>query len=274
MSLGDRIRKREHELMSSRQHAHNLTTAAGRVEQLPSTPARRRTIAQLLGTLRRSHDHARLLEHELAELKRQARHVDHAHPLPRGGVDYAWDHPLPAQLRAAGATFACRYVTGGPGKGLSTLEAENLSGAGIDVVAIFEQAAGRAGEGYAAGAADARTAAAALGRISRHAAERPIYFACDFDAGGEGRTDHVMEYLRGAVHAIGWHRVGLYAGLEPITVAHSLNRCRYLWQTFAWSGGKWSPHAQLRQVQNDRRIAGHDIDIDLAVAADFGQWRT
>ncbi|MFI2206441.1 hypothetical protein ACH47Z_37915 [Streptomyces sp. NPDC020192] len=44
------------------------------------------------------------------------------------------------------------------------------------------------------------------------------------------------------------------------------------WQTYAWSGGNWDSRAQLRQVQNDITVAGHDADLDQAMAADFGQW--
>jgi hypothetical protein len=239
VSLWDRLRKAEQELAGSRKHAREL-------EQL---------IKQLQGAVR---------------------HVDHAHPLPRWGVDYSFDRPVPAALRQAGTTFAVRYLTGA-GKALTHLEAENLSAAGIDVVGVFESTGGRARGGYDAGAADARTAVRALHTASGgHADGRPIYFACDFDAAGEGEhvLGQVMEYVRGAVHAIGWHRVGLYAGLGPIERAHHLNRCRYLWQTLAWSGGRWSAHAQLRQTQVDRLVAGAHVDIDLAVAPDFGQWRT
>ena len=228
----ERLRKLEHELADSRAHAKRLEAAI----------------------------HAQ----ELA-----AQHVHHSAPLPLYGVDYSFARPRPGQLRAAGVRFAVRYLTG-PGKALTRLEAENLSGAGISVVACHET--GGRTVGYQLGATQAREAAAAAKHLGVPAG-RPIYFACDFDAAGAGVTGEVMEYLRGAGDAIGHHRVGLYAGLAVIERAAALHRAPYLWQTLAWSGGRWSPHAQLRQRAIERIVAGARVDLDEARAADFGQWR-
>lgn len=220
-----------------------------------------------------SEHHAAELRRELAALEAAVRHIDHSRPVPRAGVDYSFARPNPGALRRAGASFAVRYVTG-QGKALTHSEALGLSSAGIELVTCFESTGTRMAAGYAAGAADAHQAAAALHAASGgQANSRPIYFVCDFDASGAGTTGQVMEYLRGAVHAIGWERVGLYAGLGPIETAAAMHRCRFLWQTLAWSGGRWSPHAQLRQTEIEVVRAGARVDLDTAVAADFGQWK-
>lgn len=211
-------------------------------------------------------------QRELAEAKAANAHVDHSRPVPRWGVDYAFGHPHPAALHAAGVTFAVRYLGGEAAKDLTRVEAENLSHAGIDLALVWEGSGTRALAGYDAGAQDARRAAAQAKAIGQPNG-RPIYFACDFDAAGEGKVSPVLEYLRGAVHAIGWHRVGLYAGIGPIEAAYNEHRCKFLWQTLAWSHGQWSPHAQLQQRVNGRRVDGVDVDLDKAVAADFGQFR-
>jgi hypothetical protein len=65
----------------------------------------------------------------------------------------------------------------------------------------------------------------------------------------------------------------MYAGFAPVMAAHAANRCKFYFQTYAWSNGKWSPHAQLRQVHNGIHIFGADCDLDKAVAPDFGQFR-
>lgn len=209
---------------------------------------------------------------ELAQAQAAAGHVDHTRPIPRDGIDWAWGHAIPAQLRHAGVTFAVRYLGGSASKDLTRNEAENLSHAGIDIAVVYESTADRALGGYGAGAADARRAAAQAKAIGQPH-QRPIYFAVDFDAAGAGQLAPVLEYLRGAVHAIGWERVGVYGGLGVIDAAYHEHRCKFLWQTLAWSAGRWSPHAQLRQFSVSRRVAGLDCDLDRAVAHDFGQWR-
>lgn len=212
------------------------------------------------------------LRHELHAALDSAKHVDHSRPVPRWGIDYAWGRPHPAALHAAGVTFAVRYLGGSQSKDLTRVEAENLSHAGIDVVVVWEAAGDAALGGYDAGARDAHRAEAQA-KACGMPGGRPIYFAVDFDAAGMGKVEPVLEYLRGAVHAIGWQRVGVYAGLGVIEAAQRQRRCKYLWQTLAWSGGAWSPHAQLQQRVNGRRIDGVDVDLDRAVAADFGQWK-
>src|SRR5262245_1036236 len=95
------------------------------------------------------------------------------------GVDYAWSHPTPAALKAAGARFVCRYLSPDSTKNLSKTEAAALAAVGIWCVAVWESNAGRALAGTAAGTADAKTAlaqATAAGMPSG----RPIFFAVDF----------------------------------------------------------------------------------------------
>lgn len=192
----------------------------------------------------------------------------HHYPLPRAGIDFAWGRPTIRDLRLSGVTFVCRYLGGSTDKDLTPDEAENYSGNEIDIVTIWESAAQRAREGYDAGASDARAALRQLGkcRAPEHAV---VYFAVDFDASA-GETD---EYFRGAKDVLGLSRVGVYGGIRVVSHLIANRIVRYGWQTYAWSGGQWSPHAQLRQVQNGVWLGGVAVDRDEAVAADFGQWR-
>lgn len=208
---------------------------------------------------------------ELHQALAESQHVDHAQPVPRDGVDYAFGPADGNRLRRAGVTFVVRYIDSGSGKDLTHAEARQLSSAGLDLAVCRETTAERLLAGYQGGREDAPAALAAA-----HAAGmpkgRPVYYVADFDAQG-AQLEAIAEYLRGAVHATSWHEVGLYGGRRAIAHAAGLNRCRYYWQTLAWSGGVWVPHAQLRQIQIERLVAGVRVDLDRAVAADFGQWR-
>ncbi|QXJ20645.1 DUF1906 domain-containing protein [Actinomadura graeca] len=188
------------------------------------------------------------------------------------GVDYAWGRPGVAALKSAGAKFVCRYLSHDTtGKNLTRDEADELSGAGLWLVVVWESTASRALDGRAAGEADARDAAAqaeALGMPE----DRPIYFAVDFDA-TSGQQPAINAYLDGAASVIGRGRVGLYGGHGPVKRAFDAKKITYGWQTYAWSDGKWDARAQLQQYSNDHDINGVSTDYDRAVKSDYGQWR-
>lgn len=229
-------------------------------------------LKQLEQELKASREHAHRLEKEIHALQDAEKRVNHAVPLPRTGIDYAFaPHPPADRLREAGVSFVMRYLTG-PGKALTRREALTLSDVGVDIVALFESTGRTFESGFSAGQRDAHEAMQALDDLKPQG-KPPIIFTVDADASAEGKTRLALEYITGAVHEIEWHRVGLYAGYGPIVAAHAENRCKFLCQTYAWSEGKWCPAAQLRQIQNDVKLLGADVDIDRAVAADFGQFR-
>lgn len=228
------------------------------------------SLKQLEQELKGSHAHARALQSEIRSLQDQANRVNHSIPLPRTGVDCSFSHPDYSKLRGAGISFVGRYLTG-EGKSLTRSEALNISGHGLDIFAIFETTSGRMLSGYSAGQFDAVQARHALDTL-KPKGKPPVYFACDFDAEGNS-LDKVLEYIRGAVHELGWTDVGVYGGLNLVAAAHRENRCKFLYQTLAWSGGKWFPDAQLRQTAVGLNVASGSVDLDKAVSADFGQFR-
>ncbi|MFD0690434.1 glycoside hydrolase domain-containing protein [Actinomadura fibrosa] len=188
------------------------------------------------------------------------------------GVDYAWGRPGPAALKKAGAKFACRYLSHDTtGKNLTRAEADQLSGAGIWLVVVWETTANRALSGRSGGEADARDAAAQAARCGMPD-DRPIYFAVDWDA-TSGQQSTINAYLDGAASVLGRDRVGLYAGYGPVSRAFDAKKITYGWQTYAWSGGRWDSRAQLQQYSNDHEINGVGCDYDRAVADDYGQWK-
>jgi len=135
------------------------------------------------------------------------------------GVDYAFSpHPPVAALKAAGAGFVCRYISSfGPndtnGKNLLRPERDALLAAGVNVVVVAEEGAGRMKGGHSAGAADAAHADAVVKALVMPG--MPVYFACDFDA-TPGDQTAINAYLDGAASVIGRGRTGIYGGYYPV----------------------------------------------------------
>jgi hypothetical protein len=189
------------------------------------------------------------------------------------GVDYPWRHPGGAALAAAGKEFAFRYLSHDVSKTLMRPEADDLAAHGIAMAVVYEDAAQRATDGQQAGVNDAvaakRMTKGTLPGYTDLAMpdDRPIYFACDFDA----QWSQVQSYLAGAALAIGKDRVGVYGGLNVVTGAHNAGY-KWLWQTGAWSHGLWHPAAQVRQLIETQTIGGVECDVDVAMTTDYGQW--
>jgi hypothetical protein len=186
------------------------------------------------------------------------------------GVDYSFARPTPSALRAAGKRFAVRYV--GPGsasKHLTAAEVRALAAAGIDVVANAEGAAG-AFKTAAVGkswATSAWNAARALGMP----VNRPIYFSVDWDA-DSGDWAGIDAALRAAAGVIGGDLVGVYGSYDVIAHCVSAKTAKWFWQTYAWSGGRQHPRANLYQYKNGVTIGGGDLDLTRALTVDYGQW--
>src|SRR5262249_53547601 len=129
------------------------------------------------------------------------------------GVDFAFAHPSPAGLFAAGKRFAMRYI--GPGtdsKHLHAAERDALWGAGLDICLLAEQGAQSALGGYPEGVSEARSALAAARALGAPDSV-PIYFAVDFDVTA-GQWPTVAAYLGGCGSVIGTSRVGAYGGIN------------------------------------------------------------
>jgi peptidoglycan hydrolase-like protein with peptidoglycan-binding domain len=186
------------------------------------------------------------------------------------GVDYAWGRPGTSALKTAGVHFAARYLSHTAGKNLTRAEATLLSTAGIAIVVVWETTAKRALAGHSAGVQDAKDALAEA-KACGMPDGRPIYFAVDFDASASQQAA-INAYLDGAASVLGKANTGIYGGYNPVKRALDGGHCAWAWQTYAWSGGKWDPRAQLQQYSNDHIIGGVGLDYDRSVKADYGQW--
>lgn len=221
--------------------------------------------------------------------------------MTRLGVDYSTSRPGAAALRAAGYTFACRYLAAGSkktaAKALTKTEADGLRAGGIDVVSNWEIAERAALRGHPQGVADAKAA------VEKHRAcggpsDRPIYFSVDFDipdfapssTDPRAKLGPAAQYFDGIVSVLGLNRTGVYGGYWAVSRLFDAHLIRWGWQAYAWSSAGhgtrantttvnlrgrsywFDTRAQLRQIQNGINVNGADCDKDQAMADDFGQW--
>lgn len=185
------------------------------------------------------------------------------------GIDYAWVHPDPKAIKAAGYVFACRYLSRDPSKNLTRAEADALATQDVWVVANWEYGAQDMLRGYAGGIADAQLAqaqAVAAGMPSG----RPIYFSADWDV-TPTQESTVLAYLSGADSVLGHSRAGEYGGYYPIKIARD-SGVAWTWQTSAWSGGQWDSRDTVRQT-GSAVVGGVQVDVNEAMTADYGQWQ-
>jgi len=186
------------------------------------------------------------------------------------GCDYAWGTAPIAAMKAAGISFAVRYLSTDPSKNLSPSERDALHAAGISIVLVWETSGTEALGGYNQGMSDGAAARAQANGLG-FPAGLPIYYAVDFPQ-TPGQTSTVLDYLHGVADAEGSKaRVGVYGGLESVRTALDAG-FGWGWQTYAWSGGVWDARAVLRQSLNDQELGGVSVDLDEAMTALYGQW--
>ncbi|MEV5537468.1 glycoside hydrolase domain-containing protein [Saccharopolyspora shandongensis] len=187
------------------------------------------------------------------------------------GLDYSAGVPKAAAVKAAGFDFVVRYVgTPGRRKNITAGEYRDMTGAGVGVALVFEN---RAGDALAGRAAGARNARAALDDANSFGwpADRPIYMAVDQDITTESQMRTVVEYLRGAADVLGIERIGVYGEADVVDRAQRDNVARWFWQTKAWSRKRISPHAHLVQQTETVRVDGVECDINTTDRPDIGQ---
>lgn len=207
-------------------------------------------------------------------------------PAPRGardlptpvasGLDYAWaPHPSPGAMTAADYKFVVRYLSHNREKNLTADEAQVLTGAGIAVVCNWEATAEGPRRGFGQGASDADKAqrqAAACGMPG----DRPIYFSVDWDVQAAD-MDAVNAYFDGVASVLGVARTGAYSSYDALGSLLASGRIRWAWQSCstAFSNGRNRfpcPGIQLWQNKTPFPFDGAEVDGNVALVPDFGQW--
>jgi len=171
--------------------------------------------------------------------------------------------------------FAIRYVGRDPrggGKDITSTEAAALKVKGIARVVVYQPRRAFVPLASDNGAVAARIADQDA-KLAGMPPTRPIYFAVDGDTRGFSATQWlaIENFFRGVISVIGLARVGAYGGKN--TVEHLRNRglIRWLWQTYAWSGGQWAD-VHLRQYDNGNPMCEGEVDYDRSMKQDYGQW--
>ena len=189
-------------------------------------------------------------------------------------VDYSWSHPSPTAIKAAKYVGALRYLSYESGKNISLAEAQALHNAGLGVGLVWETTANMMLRGAAGGADDSREAnrqADALG----FPADRPIYYAVDFQPSGAqyAALDAYMSAVTG--------RTGGVYGCYDVAEHFGQRQFKYIWQCAAWSGnGSGSGGSiQGRRVskyaclfQEVGYTLNNSSDVNDILKDDWGQW--
>lgn len=164
-------------------------------------------------------------------------------------------------LKAAGIGFVARYLVpvSMVWKRLTKAEVEAMSVEDIKILSIFESTANRARLGKAAGESDGKTALAEA-KVVRQPTGSAIYFAVDYDAQPKD-YDLIYTYLQAAQAQISGYFVGVY-GSYAVCEEMAKRGIKYFWQTYAWSKGKKSAHANVYQYKNGVTVAGISCDAD------------
>ncbi|GED34916.1 hypothetical protein BCE02nite_60570 [Brevibacillus centrosporus] len=191
------------------------------------------------------------------------------------GIDCAV--PLTAEkakaMAAAGYKFVARYMVPErlAWKRLTKAEAGLITAAGMKVVSVFETTANRPAGGAAAGLEDGVEAYKEAQLIGQPIGSA-IYFAVDFDTKATDYTA-IEAYLRAAATKIPGYEIGVYAEYDVIEEMAKRGAAQHFWQTYAWSGGKKSPRANIYQYKNGQTIAGHTVDFNESYGGE-GWWDT
>jgi Rv2525c-like, glycoside hydrolase-like domain/Putative peptidoglycan binding domain len=187
------------------------------------------------------------------------------------GADYANAETSLRAVTDHGGKFVCRYAsTPGNPKNLTAPEVQRIHASGLGIVSVFEDEASRALRGHSVGHDDAIVAREQHEPLGLPVT-RPIHFTVDFDMQVD-QESAVADYFHGIRNGAGSSPVGVYGGLRAATFLHAEGLTDYVWQTYAWSGGKWAPVTHLRQVANGVNWGGFTVDVNEAHAADYGQW--
>lgn len=170
-----------------------------------------------------------------------------------------------AAVKAAGYAFAVRYLSvPGSWKAIDKAEVDDLVANDVKVVLVFETTAGRAGEGKAAGVADA-TSATAQQKALGIPADRPIYYAVDYDA-----EPAVVEAYFEGLNSVPGTDDG-YGSARVIKHLLDDKLVHLGWQTVAWSHGELEPRRAMFQRLGTVYVGGVACDVDEAFVDDYGQ---
>ncbi len=180
-------------------------------------------------------------------------------------LDYSFSRIDHALAHAHGVVGCMRYLYGN-GKGLTPTEVALFRSSGLSLGLNYEAGPGDF-VGRSAGVGQATAAyrfAQSLG-LGGH----PIIFSADFDV-PRSKFAAIGDAVDGALSVLGDGNVGVYGKADLIDYLFGRfgNRIFY-WQTYAWSSGRRSAHADLYQFRNGQDFAGGQVDFNEITGRTF-----
>jgi hypothetical protein len=182
-------------------------------------------------------------------------------------------------MKATGYDFIARYYAHSGSKRLSPAEAKLVSAVGgLQVVAVWEDAATHTGYFSRARGVDDGTSAYHAALLIGQPARSAIYFAVDYDAPPAAISGAISDYFRGLAAGFAAiasamppaYRIGVYeSGARcDATVGHGLASLSWLAQSTGWAGCTTYASSKIRQGAKIA-VLGLDVDADEAVD-DYG----
>lgn len=187
------------------------------------------------------------------------------------GLDYSNAHPGLDCIVSQGYSFVGRYIGGSPTlKNLDATELAEIRRRNLSV-GVFRETT----QGFMYtddGRVHAETCARLLHDLGMD--DAIVFYALDVDYRGliPSQLRAVDRFLQDAASITGGHRVGIYGSDDAIDHWVGLPYCQWGWQTYAWSNGRISPNAHLRQYRNGVSLCGGLVDLNETYVDDFGQW--
>ncbi len=188
-------------------------------------------------------------------------------------IDEDWSKADPGALKAAGYGGAVGYLSEDTtGKNLTASDVRALHAAGLAVGLVYEYATTSALGGSARGTRDAGIAVGGARSLNVPGGVC-LYTAVDWQV-TSGQMAAVLAYALAFQRtcAAAGYRAGIYGSYDVCAYLAQHGYTGLLWQTYAWSGGRWWPGAVVRQEQNGIHVAGATVDKDETMATDWGQW--
>ncbi|MBS0643104.1 MAG: DUF1906 domain-containing protein [Acetobacteraceae bacterium] len=186
------------------------------------------------------------------------------------------------KISAANVEFVARYYSHNHAKNISPGEAKLLSGAGIEIVAVWESAGNHASFFTRAQGVDDATSAHNQAMGIGQPPGTPIYFAVDFDASVAELNGGIIPYFQGVAaglttigHGAPAYAIGVYGSGLVCGRLSSLGLVTHTWLSMSsgWAGSKTYTDWNIRQhLEGDPFGFGFSVDPDDA-RDDYGGFR-
>jgi hypothetical protein len=168
--------------------------------------------------------------------------------------------PFANCLLEEGYNFVCRYYNiNNPAKNLTYAEANYLSGAGLNIVTIWENGFPTSSSyfSYSKGAFDGTAAYEYASGTIHQPQLTPIYFAIDYDASEEDVDGVISEYFKGIIDSFKqisnnnpMYFIGVYGSGFVCKSMMDASLAAYSWlaQSTGWRGSKTYKDYNIKQL--------------------------